>query len=123
MTARSSLGIVLLLTGIACGSRSADEAPFPRARTTVTVINHNTLDMHMYAISGSQMNSLGMVQSLSRATWELPAHVVASGDVRILADPIGQRTGFLTDRIVFTSGDEVEVTLENNLALSSYAVR
>ena len=123
MTVRCSLGIALLFTGIACSSRSAREAPFPTGRTTVTVINHNTLDMHMYAISGSQMNSLGMVHSLSRATWELPAHVAASGDVRILADPIGQRASFLTDRIVFTPGDEVEVTLENNLSLSSYAVR
>jgi hypothetical protein len=123
MTIRAALGIAALLASLACGGRSTAELPGPMSRTVVRVINHNTLDMHVYAITGSQMQSLGVVSSLSQAAYELPAHAVATGDVRIFADPIGARTGYITDRIVFSPGDQVEVTIENNLALSNYVVR
>ncbi len=121
MTARSAL-VAVMLVGLSCGGRSTDEPPAPLARSLVHVINNNTLTMHMYAIVGPQMASLGVVSSFSRETYELPTSAVARGEVRILADPIGSRVGYVTDRIVFSPGDEIEVKLENNLAISSYSV-
>lgn len=112
-----SLSLSLVVAALA-----AAQAPSPESATTVHVINNNWLDMHMYAIVGGQVRSLGVVGSFSNTTFELPTAVLALGQVRILGDPIGAPGAYLSDAILVSAGDQVEVTIEGNLGLSSYSV-
>jgi len=89
----------------------------------VVATNNAFLDMHVYAVQAGALRSLGMVTGLSKATFKV------SGDLtdfdrgfRILVDPIGGMGSYLTDSILVNPGDEIDLTIENNLDLSTFTV-
>jgi hypothetical protein len=90
---------------------------------TVKVQNFNWQDVVVYVVQSGQRVRLGMVTSMSMGKFRLPDRFLASaGDIRLLADPIGSTSGWTTEGIRVQSGQEVELSVQNSLALSSVAV-
>lgn len=111
----------------ACAARTADQphedVQTIESPTRVYVTNNNQLDIRVFAFNNTQSIPLGTVSSFTTETFELPTAILARGLVRIMADPIGEVTAYLTDIITFGPGQDIEVTIQNNLQLSTYTLR
>jgi len=123
----SALGALLLTLAV---SASAQEAPKKMADRSVregiklVVENNNYLDMHVYGMREGYYRSLGMVTGLSKAEFMIPESLtIPGGDFQILADPIGGTLSYQTDPIVISNGEEIDLLIQNNLALSSVTLR
>jgi hypothetical protein len=121
--------VAALLLALA-GSASAQEAPkkapdnSPRNGIKLVVENHNYLDMHLYWMRDGAYHSLGMVTGLSKEELTIPEDLAIPGrDFQILADPIGDPLSYLTDPIIVVLGQEVDLNIEADLALTSFTIR
>lgn len=120
---------ILVWGGAACATggaspEAAEDGPPPAERATrVQVENDHTSDMVIYVLADGQYSRLGNVTAHQRADLTLPRHVVNASDVRFAADPIGSRTAYLSERVLFSAGDVVALTIGSSLNLSSVSVR
>jgi len=119
------LGAALL---VALPAAASAQSTTPTQSTTpdmyVVATNNGYLDAHVYAVQGGQVQSLGMVTGLSSAKLKLPRTMVEwGGDVQLLVDPIGSAEGYLSSPIPVTRGDEVALTIQNNLDLSTVSLK
>ncbi|HEU0052073.1 MAG TPA: hypothetical protein VFQ39_02805 [Longimicrobium sp.] len=112
----------------ATGGRNTSLSAVPRAQqqrvpATVKVENYNWQDVVVYVVQSGQRIRLGMVTSMSTAKFRLPERFLGSAsDIRLLADPIGSTNGYTTEAIRVAGGQEVSLSLQNSLALSSVAI-
>ena len=124
---RGSCSLVVLLVVAGCGAKGPgtvdDDIQIITPPSRVYVTNNNQLDIRVFALDRSLAIPLGSVGSFTSEVFELPNAVLSRGQVRIMADPIGAVTAYLTDLITFSPGQDIELTVQNNLQLSSYALR
>jgi len=84
------------------------------------VENSNWLDAHLYLVRDGMLTSLGFVSGLGKEHLTLPALATAgAGEVQILVLPIGGSNAYLSPDLVINPGDQVELTVENQLSLST----
>lgn len=123
----SALGVLFLTLA---ASASAQETPKKVASKPdkeaikLVVENNNYLDMHVYGMRDGYYRSLGMVTGLSTAEFTIPESLaLPGGDFQILADPIGGTLSYQTDPIVISTSKEIDLLIQNNLALSSFTLK
>ncbi|MGH7557517.1 MAG: hypothetical protein ACREMD_07020 [Gemmatimonadota bacterium] len=108
---------------LAAGCVSAEER---QAATTgpisVQVTNHNFLDMNVYAVAGSQTIRLGTVRTNAEQMFEVPPGLPVTGGLRFLVDPIGSSDAYLSDDVLVSPGDIVDLVIQSSLGLSSTVV-
>jgi len=94
-------------------------------RIAVRVENLNWLDMRIYAVrQGGASWRIGTVTSNSTRELELPSWLSASNtEVRLVAAPIGSPQRYAAPPVIVSGGDVIELSLKNNLALSSVVLR
>lgn len=92
---------------------------------TVTVANHNWLDMHVYLVRASGgRTSLGMVTSQQTKRFEIPgSFATGPSDVHIVADPIGSSRPYVSPSFFPDPGTDVRVELQAALELSAIHAR
>jgi hypothetical protein len=100
------------------------ERPETGGSIDVIVTNMNWATINVYVIynSGSR-HWLGMVETGRTETLSVPASIASSLELRLAVYPVGSRDGYTTERLPPTDGMSVELTVENNLELSHWAVR
>ncbi|SRR5712692_894946 len=98
-------------------SSSNDRTFCAKSTATVYVQNDNWLDVVIYVVRGGSQFRLGQVSSLTMAKFELPAAAIgATGDVAILASPIGgSRYPYLTDNIMIAPGHTIIALRVDNI--------
>ncbi|HEX7089650.1 MAG TPA: hypothetical protein VF192_05910 [Longimicrobiales bacterium] len=120
------LVILAMIAAPACaagGAGGEEGVPAPAPRVFIEVENHNWADIVVYAVRNGMRTRLGMVTSMNRERFPVPAGLLASsGDVQLLADPIGGATPYLFPPVMVQQGQRVELRLENHLPLSSVSV-
>lgn len=124
--ASSLLLVLVVATSLASGPGCASSEPRrqrPTGPVLVEITNHNVLDMNVYVVSGSQTIRLGTVTTNRTETFELPTSLSPARSLRLLVDPIGARSGFLTDEVVANPGDVVQLTVQPNLPTSTTSIR
>jgi hypothetical protein len=119
-------GVAVLLTATGCGlfsSRTSSSSPSPaRNEISVAVESHNWSDITVYLMAGGLPQRLGMVNALSRATFDFPSQRLnTSAGVRLRALPVAGRA-FTTETILVLPGQVITWTLENRLDASSFSV-
>jgi hypothetical protein len=120
-----SVALAAVTAGAACASYSQGGGTdqLLNERTTLLVENNNWADMTVYVVRNGIRARVGTVPSFGRARFVLSdALVGGSGELRLLADPIGSNNRFLSDPIHLGPGQQVRFRLENNVQLSSYSV-
>ena len=130
MTAKNTRGTLAALAAAtlltACGTARYEAPPsnaYDRS-VQVEVTNNNWMDMTVYAMRGSMRVRLGTVTTGSVERFDLPRSVnVQSGELRLVADPIGSQREYSSHPIVVEPGARITWSLENHLALSSFSVR
>jgi hypothetical protein len=86
----------------------------------VVVRNMNWATVEVYAVAYGQSFWLGMVETGRTESLELPARFLTSLDLYLSVQPIGSREGWTSDPLMLTEGVTIELTVENNLALSHF---
>ena len=123
----SAVGALLLaLAASASAQEAPKKAPDSSARNGIKLVvqNNNYLDMHLYWMRDGAYHSLGTVTGLSKAELTIPETLAIPGrDFQLLADPIGDPLSYLTDPIIVVQGQEVDLSIEADLALTSFTVR
>jgi hypothetical protein len=118
-------GLALLASTAACAPPARPAQPpsgYPAALVDVT--NSSWFDVVVYSVGSGARFRLGMVTSMSSGTFRIPRRdVVAGSGLRLLADPIGSRQIFVSERILVGPGQRVELTVMPQLPQSYYAVR
>jgi hypothetical protein len=117
---------VVAMTGLGgCAPKQGPQeaSDFVRERTVLSVENNNWQDMTVYLVRDGVRARLGSVPALGRSSFTLPdALIGGSGEVRLMADPLGSSSRFTTQPIHVMRGQQVRFRLENNVQLSSYFV-
>ncbi len=119
-------GTAVLLAAPGCGVFSSrhpsSSDSLPRAQVLVAVESHNWNDITVYLVAGGLPQRLGMVNALSRATFDFPSQRLnTSAGVRLRALPVAGRA-FTTETILVLPGQVITWTLENRLDASSFSV-
>lgn len=127
MTVRNGLvTATLALSMAACAPASTMAGSDPRPKvppTTVEVQNHNWQDMVVYVVQGTQRIRLGMVTSMRTETFRVPRTAIgASGQIRLLADPIGSPRGYLSETLNVRAGQRVALEVGHNIGISFVSI-
>ena len=94
-----------------------------RSRTQVVVQNRNWQDVAVYVTRSGSRTRLGTVNSMSKAQFSIPdAYVLGVSDINLQADPVGSNRVFDSGPIQVFPGARLELTVENAIQLSNFAV-
>ena len=109
------------------GAASAADQDFAQAAPANTALvhvdNHNWQDVDVFAVRDGMQVRLGMVTSMTSGVFRLPeTFLTGSPNVQLRIDPIGSNSGYLTQSILVSPGQTVDLRIENNLNLTSYSV-
>lgn len=120
MSIRKALALAVTLAAVSSLRFPQSMVAQESAGVLVVVDNHSSLDMHVYAVQSGVRRSLGLTTAFSSRRFELPLIFAESGrDVQLLADPIGSRAAFVSEAFFVDRGDQLNLTLENALRLST----
>ncbi len=107
----------------AASGGSAEGSSRLTAEPAVRVQNQNWSDVVVYAVRSGRRHRLGTVTSMSSARFRLPRGLaMGSGDLQLVADPIGSSRGFTSGPIHVSDGQEVALSVQNHLPMSTVSV-
>ena len=112
----------LMIGAGACATHHDSSAAQPPERVAVTVKNTNWMDMDVFAVRGTTRARVGSVTGLTTATFRVPANFAPDGILQFMVDPIGSDATYVTDKIVVSPGQRVELTIGSVLRMSTFAV-
>ena len=111
----------LMMGAGGCVTHQASTAAQPE-RVAITVKNTNWMDMDVFAVRGGTRARVGSVTGLTTATFRVPANFAPDGVLQFMVDPVGGEATFVTDKIVVSPGQHVELTIASVLRMSTFAV-
>ena len=90
---------------------------------SLAVTNQNWLDVVVYAVRGLTRVRIGQVAGNESAELSIPKNAVVTGQVQLMADPVGSSERYFTDSITVDPDQQVQPTVAPAVAMSSYALR
>ena len=116
------LGAATLLAACASCAKHGVSSELAAQPISVDVTNENWLDVDVFVVRGNSRYRLGTVGGNGSATLNIPASVTVHGEFQLMADPIGSKDIYVTDRITVTPDQMVQLTLAPRMRMSSFAV-
>ena len=116
------LGAATLLAACASGGNRGASAGVAAQPIPLEVTNENYLDVDVFVVRGTSRHRLGTVGGNASATLTIPANLIVHGEFQLMADPIGSKDVYLTDRISVGPDQIVELTVAPRMRMSSFAV-
>jgi hypothetical protein len=110
-----------LLISAACSDADLKAIRPVEAAPVIEVRNDHALDVVVYVVSGGQSVRLGMVVAHAAATFSVPRGIITD-QLRFFADPIGARSGYLSEAVSARRGDRVRFTIGQSLPMSFVSV-
>lgn len=89
---------------------------------TARITNNGWLDVNVYASRSGTRQRLGTVTGQNTQVFELPRSFVEARGVRIFIDAIGSPQSYQTDIIPAGPGQQIDVVVQQRLAMSHYSV-
>lgn len=103
--------------------RPTRTVPYQPESATVVVENRNWQDVRVFALVGGVRHRLGTVTSMNTSRFRVPERLTASARrMQIFVDPVGGHETFLSPSVQVYAGQEVNLSVQNHLAISSIAV-
>lgn len=116
---------LVALTGL-CACAVFRSPSLPEDETdivTLNVINHHRLNVTVFNVIMGRRDRLGEVTAASNASFKLHLRRLPTSEIQLFADPIGALTGVTSEVLHLAPGDNVDWTLETDLARSHAAIR
>lgn len=125
-SALTLLATLAVATAPACArhSRAGNRAaPVSQEPVSLEVQNNHWLDVVLYVVHDGQRTRLGTATAARTTTFRLPSKLLGQlGEIRLIADPVGERGVLSSEAVVVKPGTRVVWTLESDLTRSSLAV-
>ena len=91
---------------------------------SISVSTSNPLDMTVYVVNQSMRMRLGTVSTASTQHFTVSLHQISpTGELQLLADPIGSRRTFTSELLHVFAGQAVEWVLQADLRQSTLTIR
>jgi hypothetical protein len=119
------LAVVLLGTTACAGHTGKSEANGPAARSEVMLVveNHHWNDVIVYVLHDGVADRIGLVTAVKTSTFVIPSRRLGtSGLIQLRGHAVGAPDDHTTDKFLVQAGQEIQWTLESDLARSSVAV-
>ena len=118
------LALVALVGLCACAVFRSPSLPEDETDiVTLNIINHHRLNVTVFNVIMGRRDRLGEVTAASNASFKLHLRRLPTSEIQLFADPIGERTGVTSEVLHVSAGDNVDWTLETDLARSHAAIR
>ncbi len=93
---------------------SADQEKETRP-TTAQVSNDSWFNIRVYVLDSGRRDQLGSVPSYESSTFRIPRDIVeSSGEIQMLADPVGSSTTYRSSPVLIGPGQVVKWTVQNS---------
>lgn len=120
---RAVLALAAAAGMAACASGGRGAAGETEPPVTVVVDNRNFSDMTVTVLQSGRRVRLGMVTGLTTRRFRLPGDVADSpADIRLHADRMGGSQGWLSPPVRVRPGEELALTIDASLQLSTVSV-
>lgn len=116
------IAILALTMGCARSGRSASDMIAFDEMATARITNNGWLDVNVYASRSGSRQRLGMVTGQNTRVFELPRSFVDARGLSIFIDAIGSPQTYQTDVIAAGPGQQIDVVVQQRLAMSHYSV-
>ena len=118
--------ILVLLATMACARHGADSetgAPPAAAEIVLLIDNHHWNDVIISVLHDGVVDRVGLATAVKVSTFAVPSRRLGtSGIIRLRAQAVGAPDDHTTDVIPIQPGQQIDWTLESDLARSSVAV-
>jgi hypothetical protein len=115
---------ILMLAAAPAGCVKHSIIPDEPDVVTISVSNSNPLDMTVYVLNQSMRIRLGTVSTASTQHFTLSLHQIsATGELQLLADPVGSRRTFTSEPIHVFPGQAVEWVIQADVRQSTLTIR
>jgi len=115
--------VLLGSSGCARHGTESDAASESRAEIALVVENHHWNDVIVYLLHDGVADRIGLATAVKTSTFIIPSRRLGtSGLVQLRGHAVGAPDDHTTDAFVVRPGQEIEWTLESDLARSSVAV-
>lgn len=82
---------------------------------TAQVANDSWYNISVYVVDSGRRQRLGSVSSYESSSFEIPEDMVnSSGQIQMLADPVGSTTTYRSSPVLVGPGQVVKWTVQNN---------
>ena len=122
---RNTLAVAVVATALGACAPAAEQARMGPAesQTTLVVKNNNWQEVVIYMLRGTTRARLGSVIGMGSARFRIADTMISgTGDVRIMADPIGSERTYTSPAIDVVPGAQVELQVQNLINISTFAV-
>jgi hypothetical protein len=123
---RALLVAVALLISAACAGHSGTpgaDGPASAAEVSLVVENHHWNDVIVSVLHDGVADRIGLVTAVKTSTFVIPSRRLGtSGVIQLRAHAVGAPDSHTSDSFVIQPGQEIQWTLESDLARSSVAV-
>jgi hypothetical protein len=122
---RWTTGVVLFILACAGPRQNVDPTPRQNADGFSLILNsHHLLDVNVFILHDGQADRVALVPAASTRAMVLPLWMLGqSKTIRIIAEPIGDGTRYMTDILSVQPGQIVELNVESLLDRSSYSIQ
>jgi hypothetical protein len=117
-----AIAILAMAMGCARSGRSAPGLSSFDEIATARITNHGWLDVNVYASRSGSRQRLGTVTGQNSVVFELPRNFIEARGLRIVIDAIGSTQTYQTDVIPAGPGQQIDVVVQQSLAMSHYSV-
>ena len=117
-----AIAVLALAAGCARSGRSGPDLGAFTEVATARITNNGWLDVNVYASRSGSRQRLGMVTGQNTQVFELPRSFVEARGIRIFIDAIGSPQTYQTDVIPAGPGQQIDLVVEQRLAMSHYSV-
>jgi hypothetical protein len=118
---------VLLFLLLACSGPRQNVDPTPRQDAdgfSLILNSHHLLDVNIFVLHDGQADRVALVPAASTKAMVLPTWMLGqSRTIRIIAEPIGDGTRYMTDILSVQPGQIVELNVESLIDRSSYTIQ
>ncbi len=123
MSVRSVTAALLVVAAGCAGPRATMPAPKgAMSQVVLRATSHNWATVNVYVLRGGQSLRVGSVETGQTKTFTVPVTMTPTGDLQVMAHPIGTNLAYLSEVVAVFPGDVVELQVENNLDLSTLVV-
>jgi hypothetical protein len=120
------ISVLLLLASSGCGRQGAstdNDQPQPATEVVLLIDNHHWSDVVISVLHDGVVDRIGMATAVKISTFVLPSRRLGtSGVIRLRGHAVGAPDEHTTDAFLVQPGQQIEWTLESDLARSSVAV-
>jgi hypothetical protein len=117
------LAFAIILAAAACHANTGANAEDDSDVVTLSIVNHNRLDVVIYNVADGHRDRLGDVTAATTRNFTLHMNRFPAGEIQLYADPIGQLTGQRSESVRPLPGQTVEWTLESDLQRSFISIK